>query len=122
MNPHSGYQYLYFQRRAYELGTWIQEKLQAVSLENYTDATNIQAKIEKHQAFEADVAAKSNEIGVLDSDMELIRWKRYQNVCKQCLDGLHRLLDLLRSKLAEKGRMLQQAKLNISSYLKHNYF
>ena len=35
--------------------------------ENYKDPTNLQAKIQKHQAFEAEVAAHSNAIVVLDN-------------------------------------------------------
>ena len=35
--------------------------------ESYKDPTNLQAKIQKHQAFEAEVAAHSNAIVVLDN-------------------------------------------------------
>ena len=41
--------------------------------ESYKDPTNLQAKIQKHQAFEAEVAAHSNAIVVLDNTgMEMI--------------------------------------------------
>ena len=46
----------YFRRDADELESWIYEKLQAASDENYKDPTNLQAKIQKHQAFEAEVS------------------------------------------------------------------
>ena len=116
--------YLDFRCDANELESWIHVKLQTVSDENYTDATNLEAKIEKHQSFEAVVAAKSNAIGVLDNTgMEMIRQEHAQKVLiKQKLDKLHRLWELLRSKLAEKGRRLQQAQLFLKSYLKLNYF
>nr|CAH7757315.1 unnamed protein product [Callosobruchus chinensis] len=52
----------YFKRDADELESWILEKLQAASDESYKDPTNLQAKIQKHQAFEAEVAAHSNAI------------------------------------------------------------
>lgn len=42
----------YFKRDADELESWILEKLQAASDESYKDPTNLQAKIQKHQAFE----------------------------------------------------------------------
>ena len=45
----------YFRRDADELESWILEKLQGASDENYRDPTNLQAKIQKHQAFEAEV-------------------------------------------------------------------
>ena len=53
--------------------SWIHEKLQVASDESYKDPTNLQAKIQKHQAFEAEVAAHSNAIVVLDNTgMEMI--------------------------------------------------
>ena len=55
--------YQYFRRDADELESWIYEKLQVASDESFKDATNLQAKIQKHQAFEAEVAANSNAIG-----------------------------------------------------------
>lgn len=59
--------YQYFRRDADELESWIYEKLQVASDESFRDATNLQAKIQKHQAFEAEVAANSNAIVQLDN-------------------------------------------------------
>ena len=63
------------------------------------------------QAFEAEVAAHSNAIVVLDNTgMEMINQEHFQKVAiKERLDELHRLWELLLSKLAEKGMRLQQA-------------
>ena len=73
--------YQYFRRDADELESWINEKLQAASDENYKDPTNLQAKIQKHQAFEAEVAAHSNAIVVLDNTgMEMINQEHFQKV------------------------------------------
>ena len=101
----------YFRRDADELESWINEKLQTASDESYKDPTNLQAKIQKHQAFEAEVAAHSNAIVVLDNTgMEMINQDHFQKVAiRQRLDELHRLWELLLSKLAEKGMRLQQA-------------
>jgi spectrin alpha len=101
----------YFRRDADELESWIHEKLQAASDESFKDPTNLQAKIQKHQAFEAEVAAHSNAIVVLDNTgMEMINQEHFQRVAiKDRLDELHRLWELLLSKLAEKGMRLQQA-------------
>ena len=103
--------YQYFRRDADELESWINEKLQTASDESYKDPTNLQAKIQKHQAFEAEVAAHSNAIVVLDNTgMEMINQEHFQKIeIKQRLDELHRLWELLLSKLAEKGMRLQQA-------------
>lgn len=100
----------YFRRDADELESWIYEKLQVASDESYKDPTNLQAKIQKHQAFEAEVAAHSNAIVVLDNTgMEMIHQDHFQrDAIKERLDELHRLWELLLSKLAEKGLRLQQ--------------
>ncbi|XP_046986663.1 spectrin alpha chain isoform X3 [Schistocerca americana] len=101
----------YFKRDADELESWINEKLQAASDESYKDPTNLQAKIQKHQAFEAEVAAHSNAIVSLDNTgMEMINQGHFaSDIIRRRLDELHRLWELLLSKLAEKGMKLQQA-------------
>ena len=58
----------YFKRDADELESWINEKLQTASDESYKDPTNLQAKIQKHQAFEAEVFAHANAIVELDNN------------------------------------------------------
>uniref|UniRef100_A0A1W7R9J9 Spectrin alpha chain n=1 Tax=Hadrurus spadix TaxID=141984 RepID=A0A1W7R9J9_9SCOR len=101
----------YFKRDADELESWIYEKLQAASDESYKDPTNLQAKIQKHQAFEAEVAAHSNAIVALDNTgLEMINQGHFAHeIIKQRLDELHRLWKLLLSRLADKGLKLQQA-------------
>ncbi|ODM90488.1 Spectrin alpha chain [Orchesella cincta] len=110
----------YFKRDADELESWIYEKLQAASDETFKDATNLQAKIQKHQlmifdacaqAFEAEVSAHSNAIVSLDNTgQEMISQGHYaSDTIKKRLEELHRLWELLLSRLAEKGLKLQQA-------------
>ena len=103
--------YQYFRRDADELESWIYEKLQVASDESFKDSTNLQAKIQKHQAFEAEVAANSNAIVQLDNKgLEMIHQEHFQRVAiKDKLDELHRLWELLLSKLSEKGLRLHQA-------------
>lgn len=110
----------YFKRDADELEGWINEKLQAASEESYKDPTNLQAKIQKHQAFEAEVAAHSNAIVQLDNiGQEMINQSHFAaDVIQRRLDELHQLWELLLSKLAEKGMKLQQA-LVLVQYLRH---
>ncbi|XP_038209252.1 spectrin alpha chain isoform X2 [Zerene cesonia] len=110
----------YFKRDADELESWIQEKLQAASDESYKDPTNLQAKIQKHQAFEAEVAAHSNAIVVLDNTgSEMISAGHFASeTIRKRLDELHRLWELLLSRLAEKGMKLQQA-LVLVQFLRH---
>ncbi|KAH8239266.1 hypothetical protein KR032_002631 [Drosophila birchii] len=101
----------YFKRDADELESWIHEKLQAASEESYRDPTNLQAKIQKHQAFEAEVSAHSNAIVSLDNTgQEMINQQHFASeTIQRRLDELHQLWELLLSRLAEKGLKLQQA-------------
>ncbi|XP_037907780.1 spectrin alpha chain isoform X2 [Hermetia illucens] len=101
----------YFKRDADELESWIHEKLQAASEESYRDPTNLQAKIQKHQAFEAEVSAHSNAIVSLDNTgQEMINQSHFESeTIQRRLDELHRLWELLLRRLAEKGQKLQQA-------------
>lgn len=51
-----------FSRDADEVETWIMEKIQVATDESYLDPSNIQSKHQKHQAFEAEVAANAERI------------------------------------------------------------
>ncbi|XP_012266103.2 spectrin alpha chain isoform X2 [Athalia rosae] len=110
----------YFKRDADELEGWIYEKLQAASDESYKDPTNLQAKIQKHQAFEAEVAAHSNAIVLLDNTgSEMIAQHHFSSdVIRKRLEELHRLWELLLFRLADKGLKLQQA-LVLVQFLRH---
>lgn len=103
--------YQYFKRDADELESWILEKLQTASDESYKDPTNLQAKIQKHQAFEAEVAAHANAIVVLDNTgTDMINKGHFASeIIKERLEELHRLWELLLSKLKDKGLRLRQA-------------
>ncbi|GAB1601116.1 spectrin beta chain, non-erythrocytic 1-like isoform X2 [Argonauta hians] len=54
--------YQLFLRNLYEVTNWIHEKLKIASEENYKDPTNLQAKIKKHTAFEAELTANRNRV------------------------------------------------------------
>ncbi|XP_059141379.1 spectrin alpha chain-like isoform X3 [Physella acuta] len=103
--------YQYFKRDADELESWINEKLQTASDESYRDPTNLQAKIQKHQAFEAEVSAHANAIQSLDDiGYEMINQGHFASeIIQDRLDELHRLWALLLARLADKGTKLQQA-------------
>lgn len=51
-----------FSRDADEIENWIAEKLQLALDESYKDPANIQSKHQKHQAFEAELAANADRI------------------------------------------------------------
>ena len=103
----------YFKRDADELESWINDKLQAVSDESYKDTTNLVAKIQKHQAFEAEVAAHANAIVNLDAmGNNMIQQGHFASeVIQKRLEDLHRLWQLLLNRLQDKGIKLQQSQI-----------
>lgn len=103
--------YQYFKRDADELEAWINEKLQTANEDSYKDTTNLQAKIQKHEAFEAEVAAHYNAIAALDDcGNELIRNGHYASQkVQERLDEIHRLWEELKSRLQLKSVRLQQS-------------
>ncbi|XP_048586984.1 spectrin alpha chain, non-erythrocytic 1 isoform X2 [Nematostella vectensis] len=100
--------YFQFKRDADEVEDWINEKLQIASDESYRDPMNLQDKLQKHQAFEAEISAHSYAITELtDTGEEMINESHYASEdIRERLDELIRLWELLLSKSAEKGRML----------------
>ncbi|XP_056395740.1 spectrin alpha chain, non-erythrocytic 1 isoform X1 [Hyla sarda] len=105
------YRFQFFQRDADELEKWIQEKLQIASDENYKDPTNLQGKLQKHQAFEAEVQANAGAIVKLDNTgNKMITESHFASeTIRVRLVELHRLWELLLLKMQEKGIKLQQA-------------
>ncbi|KAL4609564.1 spectrin alpha chain, non-erythrocytic 1-like isoform X10 [Arapaima gigas] len=100
-----------FRRDADELEKWIQEKLQIASDENYKDPTNLQGKLQKHQAFEAEVQANTGAIVRLDeTGNQMISEGHFASeIIRTRLEELHRLWELLLLRTREKGERLLQA-------------
>ncbi|XP_071948314.1 spectrin alpha chain, non-erythrocytic 1-like isoform X2 [Antedon mediterranea] len=104
-------QFQYFKRDADELESWILEKLQTASDESWRDPVNLQGKLQKHQAFEAEVIGHKNNIDELDVQGNvMIQHSHFATEIIQArLEEIHRLWDLLLLKLSEKGVKLLQA-------------
>ena len=51
-----------FLRDADEVEAWIAEKIQVASDESYRDPTNLQDKIQKHQAFESELTTNEGQV------------------------------------------------------------
>ncbi|XP_036385628.1 spectrin alpha chain, non-erythrocytic 1-like isoform X3 [Megalops cyprinoides] len=105
------YRFQFFRRDADELEKWIQEKLQIASDESYKDPTNLQGKLQKHQAFEAEVQANAGAIVKLDeTGNQMITEGHFAaETIRTRLEELHRLWDMLLQKMKEKGVCLLQA-------------
>ncbi|XP_066281028.1 spectrin beta chain, non-erythrocytic 5-like isoform X2 [Branchiostoma lanceolatum] len=62
-----------FLRNTYEVLGWINEKMQTALDECYMDPTNLQSKLQKHQAFEAELSANKGRVdGVKREGEDLI--------------------------------------------------
>uniref|UniRef100_A0A3B4VBC9 Spectrin alpha chain, non-erythrocytic 1 n=1 Tax=Seriola dumerili TaxID=41447 RepID=A0A3B4VBC9_SERDU len=105
------YRFQFFRRDADELEKWIQEKLQIASDENYKDPSNLQGKLQKHQAFEAEVQANAGAIIKLDETGNHMMSEGHfsSETIRTRLEELHRLWELLLQRTKEKGMRLLQA-------------
>lgn len=102
-----------FSRDADEIENWIAEKLQLATDESYKDPANIQSKHQKHQAFEAELAANADRIqSVLAMGGNLIE----KNQCSGSEDAVQKRLtqiadqwEYLTQKTTEKSLKLKEA-------------
>merc|ERR1719211_183275 len=102
-----------FSRDADEIENWMLEKLQLAEEESYKDHANIQSKHQKHQAFEAELAANADRIqSVLAMGNNLIERAK----CAGSEDAVHHRLEaiseqweLLTHKTSEKSMKLKEA-------------
>ncbi|KAH8851040.1 Spectrin alpha chain [Schistosoma japonicum] len=100
--------YQYFKRDADELESWINEKLQTYANEDFRELSNLQAKKQKHQAFELEVTAHAEILSALDSTgEEMIAQGHYASeIIKNRLDELHALWERLMAMFREKSRLI----------------
>lgn len=105
-----------FLRDVYEFDLWLNQKIQVASDENYLDPTNLQSKIQKHAAFDAEINANADRTiqNIIGKGQELIdndhfakndieiRLSELQNDWKQ----LQALSELKRERLNEAYQAL----------------
>merc|ERR1719273_2311559 len=102
-----------FSRDADEIETWMLEKLQLAQEENYKDPANIQSKHQKHQAFEAELAANADRIqSVLAMGQNLIDRKKCsgsEEAVTNRLDSIAEQWNILTQKTSERSMKLKEA-------------
>ena len=49
-----------------QVTAWIAEKMTVASDESYRDPTNLQGKLQKHQAFEAELTANTERVDAVE--------------------------------------------------------
>lgn len=102
-----------FSRDADEIENWIAEKLQLATEESYKDPANIQSKHQKHQAFEAELAANADRIqSVLANGNNLIEKKQCagsEEAVQRRLESIADQWEYLTQKTTEKSVKLKEA-------------
>ncbi|KAH9509152.1 hypothetical protein Btru_049222 [Bulinus truncatus] len=103
--------YQLFLRNLYEVSAWINEKLQVALDESYRDPTNLQAKLQKHSAFEAELSANRNRVdAVVEEGKGLLEAKHYaKSDIHKRLEELELSWQALIAASAEKKDRLQDA-------------
>lgn len=102
-----------FSRDADEIENWIAEKLQLATEESYKDPANIQSKHQKHQAFEAELAANADRIqSVLGNGGTLIDNRQCagsEDAVQKRLESIAEQWEFLTQKTSEKTVKLKEA-------------
>ncbi|KAI4458382.1 troponin [Holotrichia oblita] len=102
-----------FSRDADEIENWIAEKLQLATEESYKDPANIQSKHQKHQAFEAELAANADRIqSVLANGGTLIDKRQCagsEDAVQKRLESIAEQWEYLTQKTSEKSLKLKEA-------------
>lgn len=102
-----------FSRDADEIENWIAEKLQLATEESYKDPANIQSKHQKHQAFEAELAANADRIqSVLANGANLIEKRQCagsEEAVQRRLESIADQWEFLTQKTTEKSLKLKEA-------------
>eukprot|EP00118_Oscarella_pearsei_P018140 m.184464 g.184464 ORF g.184464 m.184464 type:complete len:3710 (+) comp39319_c1_seq2:34-11163(+) len=108
---HDSVTYQKFKRNAAEVTAWMNEKLQIAGDESYKDPTNLAGKLQKHQAFEAELAKNKDSIDEMTlTGNTLCRAKHYASAdIKATVDSLVSLWSQLSSSSSDKGQKLKEA-------------
>ena len=65
----------------FQLSDWVQEKYQTANDESWRDLTNLLPKLQKHQAFEAELKANEERLGHINEV------SRYKGKHRRCWDN-----------------------------------
>lgn len=102
-----------FIRDADEIEIWMNDKLQTALDESYKDPTNVQAKHQKHQAFESELAANSDRVqAVVATGHRLIDSKNcmgQDSAVDQSIRRIAEQWELLVEKSRDKSQKLKDA-------------
>ncbi|XP_055551148.1 spectrin beta chain, non-erythrocytic 1 isoform X2 [Wyeomyia smithii] len=100
-----------FLRGLYEVTKWISQKMQVALDENYREPSNLQSKIQKHTAFDAELNANSVRVSaIIEEGESLIKADHYAKaLVQEQLDILEADWQKLRETSSEKKERLGEA-------------
>ncbi|XP_067682927.1 spectrin beta chain, non-erythrocytic 5-like isoform X3 [Haliotis asinina] len=100
-----------FKRDGKELSDWMKEKYKTATDDSYKDLSNLMAKLQKHQAFEAELKSNNDRLQALNQDgKKMIDDGHYAAPeIKEISEKLNREWADLNEKAADKGRKLREA-------------
>ena len=91
-----------FLRNLYEVERWLSQKLQVAVDENYREPSNLQAKIQKHGVFDAELIANTSRVAAVISEGEALKDSKHY-----ASEEIHQQLEMLETewgKLQEASR------------------
>ncbi|XP_058129165.1 spectrin beta chain, non-erythrocytic 1 [Anopheles coustani] len=100
-----------FLRALYEVEKWINQKMQIALDENYREPSNLQSKIQKHAAFDAELLANSGRVtAIIEEGESLINAEHYaSDLVQEQLDILESEWQKLQEASREKKERLAEA-------------
>lgn len=103
--------YQEFCAEVYDLRAWMADKLKTASDENYRDLSNLERKIQKHEAFERELRSNEGQLRTINKlGMALIAQDSYRKgEVGKTLQELNNEWQRLVDTSLQKGRMLRQA-------------
>ena len=103
--------YQQFKADADDFDKWMGDKKKMADDESYRDLSNLERKIQKHEAFERELHANEGQLRRLNkTGQDLIGMKHYQSRdIQKTLDDLNKKWKDLCSKTEDKGTKLRQA-------------
>ncbi|OCT68556.1 spectrin beta chain, non-erythrocytic 5 [Xenopus laevis] len=100
-----------FLRNSYEVGAWMLGKNTIAMDNSWRDPSNLQAKLQKHQTFEAEIKANRNRLDDIKSDGEKMLQEHHyaSDIIYTRLQEMEELWEELLEKCTEKAAKLQEA-------------
>ncbi|KRX45016.1 Spectrin beta chain, non-erythrocytic 5 [Trichinella murrelli] len=99
-----------FRREVEELMQWIGEKMRIVSSDSYHSGLNLQKRIKKHEAFEAELHANQDRLTRINKKgMQLVERTINGSEVSKLLENLNEEWEKLLTLTAERGQKLKHA-------------